>query len=359
MDRSDVIHHFHVNLFRVRPPCLRFLIVSRLFLDASLCIKYLVVNKPFTTPFFGWQLRSEGNRKSNLAQQLADLRLNTVMMDNNSTSNEARLDNGVPKFTLFPRLPIELREKIWEEACSEPRVIDLWALPVGQGIGNYHKLDRLFGETPFAYKTHQIDPAVLGACHQSKDVGHRHYEVSFGTMVEGYDDSFGQGPGAEIIIKTPALTFVNWKSDIICPFPTSSNSWGDFDPEDEEVMHNDLHTHHYRHKIHRIAAEIEHATWAIELMLKSHYLEEIILYIAPYRLTDLSYDDERPITIEFADLDVDMDTKLKEAGYGVDAKDRLQEAKLIVENFAEAIKKRRPEWKCPVINLMIMKTTGI
>jgi hypothetical protein len=54
-----------------------------------------------------------------------------------------------------------------------------------------------------------------------------------------------------------------------------------------------------------------------------------------------------------------MDTKLREAGYGVDAKDRLQEAKLEVEEFAKDMKKRRPEWKCPAINLMIMKTTGI
>jgi hypothetical protein len=53
-----------------------------------------------------------------------------------------------------------------------------------------------------------------------------------------------------------------------------------------------------------------------------------------------------------------MDTKLKETGYGVDAKDMLQEAKLDVEKFAEAIKKGRPEWKCPAINLMIMKITG-
>jgi len=278
-------------------------------------------------------------------------------MDNNSVSNEAELDDEAPKFTLFPRLPIELREKIWEEACNEPRVIDLWALPVGQGIGNPRKLDRLFGETPFGYKTHQIDPAVLEACQQSKEVGHRHYELSFGTIAEGYDDGFGHGPGAEIIIQTPSLTYVNWKSDIICPFPTSSNSWADFQPE--EVMYDDLQDHHYRHKIHRIAIEVEQVEWAIDLLLKSHCLEEIIFYIVPSSLEDLSYDDERPITIEFDSLAVNMDTKLREAGLGVQAKERLQAAKLEVEEFAEDMRKAKPEWKCPVINLMLMKTTGI
>jgi hypothetical protein len=53
-------------------------------------------------------LEVRGNRKSNLRQQLADLPLNAVTMDNSSASNEARLDDGAPKFTLFPRLPIEL-----------------------------------------------------------------------------------------------------------------------------------------------------------------------------------------------------------------------------------------------------------
>jgi hypothetical protein len=283
--------------------------------------------------------------------------LNAVIMDNSSASNEARLDDGAPKFTLFPRLPIELREKIWKEACNEPRVIDLWACAVGQVIGNAHKLEQLFAGIPFAYRTYQIDPAVLGACQPSKTVGNRHYELSFGTKFDGYDDGFGYGPGAEIIIQTPSLTYVNWKSDIICPVPTNSNSWSDV--RLEEMMYVDLQNDHYRHRIRRIAIEVLEVQWAIGLLLKSSYLEEIIFYIAPSGLEDLSYDDERPITIEFDDLDVDMDTKLREAGYGVDAKDRLQEAKLEVEEFAEDMKKGRPEWKCPAINLMIMKTTGI
>ena len=53
-------------------------------------------------------LEVRGNRKGNLRQQLADLPLNAVTMDYSSALYEARLDDGAPKFTLFPRLPIEL-----------------------------------------------------------------------------------------------------------------------------------------------------------------------------------------------------------------------------------------------------------
>jgi hypothetical protein len=66
-------------------------------------------------------------------------------------------------------------------------------------------LEQLFAGIPIAYRTYQIDPAVLGACQPSKTVGIRHYELSFGTKFEGYDDGFGHGPGAKIIIQTPSL----------------------------------------------------------------------------------------------------------------------------------------------------------
>jgi hypothetical protein len=192
-----------------------------------------------------------------------------------------------------------------------------------------------------------------------KTFGQRHYELSFGTMAEGYDDGSGHGPGAEIIIKTPALTYVNWKSDIICPFPARFQSWIVFTQKQEDVIHNDLDADHYHHRIHRIAIDVKEVEFAIDLLRpKSHCLEEIILCIAPSRLTDLSYDDKRPITIEFDDLDVEMDTKLSEALYGVDAMNRLQEAKFDIE-FAAEVLKERPEWKCPTINLMHMKVTGV
>jgi hypothetical protein len=37
-----------------------------------------------------------------------------------------------PAFTLFPKLPPELRNKIRENACFVTRIIDLWYCPVGE-----------------------------------------------------------------------------------------------------------------------------------------------------------------------------------------------------------------------------------
>jgi hypothetical protein len=271
---------------------------------------------------------------------------------------DAGLGDIAPKFTLFSRLPIELREKIWEEACNQPRVVDFWAFPVDGGIGNYRKLCQIFGEMPFAYKTHQKNPAVLEACQESRKVGNRHYELSFGTTFEANDNHFGSQPGVEITIKTPARIYVNWQVDIICLFPQNLSLLGDYFGE-VNAAYDGPQGRNYRHKVRRIAIQVHEVQWAVHL-LRSDCLEEIIFYIVPSRLRTLCYERERPITIEFGSLELDMDAKLREAGHALDAKKTLQEAKREVEEVAEKIKKANPEWKwkCPAINLMLMNASG-
>jgi hypothetical protein len=51
-----------------------------------------------------------------------------TVVDNESITEE----QSGPVFTLFPKLPPELRNKIWKNACFVTRFIDLWYFPVGE-----------------------------------------------------------------------------------------------------------------------------------------------------------------------------------------------------------------------------------
>jgi len=68
------------------------------------------------------------------------------------------------EFTLFPRLPYELRLMIWENICSEERII-----PILPGIGHL---------VPFAHPTLAVPP-ILHVCSEARDVGLKHYNLSF------------------------------------------------------------------------------------------------------------------------------------------------------------------------------------
>jgi hypothetical protein len=210
----------------------------------------------------------------------------------------------------------------------------------------------------------QSVPGVLKACQESRKVANRHYKLSFGTRFAGNEKdfpSFRSGPGAEIIMKTPPLIYVNWEVDIICPFPTNSDSrWKDFDPEGA-VIANLIGYHSYygpRARVRRTAVEAAQIEGMATTLFQTHCLQ-IILYSAPSSLRYLLYDKERPIAIEFESLDGDIDAKLKEAGCGPDAQRMLEHAKFEFEAIAKDTKEKNPDWKCPAINLMLMKSMGI
>jgi hypothetical protein len=103
------------------------------------------------------------------------------------------------KFTLFPKLPIELRTKIWEESISEPRVVVVY-------ISN-------FGfKTQFCitFASSTPVPAILHVGREARQAGLKHYTLSFGS----YSDKFYKGE--------PTI-YVNMKKDTVY-FPVSDIS---------------------------------------------------------------------------------------------------------------------------------------
>lgn len=77
-----------------------------------------------------------------------------------ATTNPQKAPPTFDRFKLFPKLPIELRLKIWKAKIEIPRTIRLELDPQG-GVK----------------KTHAPSPAVLGVCHESRKLGLKHYKL--------------------------------------------------------------------------------------------------------------------------------------------------------------------------------------
>jgi hypothetical protein len=69
-----------------------------------------------------------------------------------------------PKFTLFPQLPIELRNKIWRHATEFPQAINLYG--IGRWEGVKHSVSELYNIPP-----------VLHASSESRAEALRHYQL--------------------------------------------------------------------------------------------------------------------------------------------------------------------------------------
>jgi hypothetical protein len=78
------------------------------------------------------------------------------------------------QFTLFPKLPPELRMKIWKEACSEPRIveIDIFTYPVEIRTTGTTAID-------YDYRTRTPAPAVLHVYSEARQMGLKHYNRTF------------------------------------------------------------------------------------------------------------------------------------------------------------------------------------
>jgi hypothetical protein len=104
-------------------------------------------------------------------------------------------------FTLFPKPAPELRNKIWEEHCTqaEPRTIDLW-------------LTNDSTEKKMKYRTHSRAPAILHTSREARGIALQYYTLLFAkeTEIEDYEDV--ENP------RRPRL-YVNWEHDIIFPVP--------------------------------------------------------------------------------------------------------------------------------------------
>jgi hypothetical protein len=74
------------------------------------------------------------------------------------------------QFTLFPKLPLELRGKVWDEVCSEPRIVEV-------EIKAYQ--DPNFSSSSYGFLPRTLNPAVLYVCVEARKHGLKYYTRCF------------------------------------------------------------------------------------------------------------------------------------------------------------------------------------
>ncbi|CAG8983014.1 hypothetical protein HYALB_00003593 [Hymenoscyphus albidus] len=113
------------------------------------------------------------------------------------------------EFTCFPRLPTELRLKIWGIICNTGR--DLWiGAKYYRNTSDYSKLSEDEKEDTylvFRYYTFSLPPAVLHVNHESRFEGLKYYTLAFGSGYKSAGQKF----------ETTPRTYVNFQVDRICP----------------------------------------------------------------------------------------------------------------------------------------------
>lgn len=160
-------------------------------------------------------------------------------------------------FTCFPKLPPELRNRIWKEHCGdyEPRIIDLW-------LKESSTKDNLI------YCTHSRAPALLHTSREARSVGLQHYD-----LFQDDDDEAPAGP----------RIYVRWDSDIIFPVPFDyEEPHGNNDPDDnmdlEMALMVDLGDCENCQKIKRVAIPESHTNWTV-FFSDANNISEILVYV--------------------------------------------------------------------------------
>lgn len=125
-------------------------------------------------------------------------------------------------FTCFPKLPLEIRIKIWEEAANLPRNLDIWAHTTGKAT-SFRRSNRdrevVDEYTMFKFTTRQPVPGVLLASKESRAASRKFFHLSFGSDLD-------YGSGLEVITHPEILR--NFEADRICPmgpYTEDSSTW--------------------------------------------------------------------------------------------------------------------------------------
>ncbi|KAK0101104.1 hypothetical protein ONS95_012912 [Cadophora gregata] len=157
-------------------------------------------------------------------------------MTSSASTNNA--DMKPDKSTLFPNMPLELREMIWTQACRVERVVDIWVKVVGGSAGK-NFFDTIRVRRAVNYKSHAKLPSVLHTSKEARQIGLKHYTMVLGSK---YTNSYR---GTKIEFSTPARIYFNCEYDILCPIFAS---W-----EAEYQFMKDVSTPEVFPKIRRIA----------------------------------------------------------------------------------------------------------
>jgi len=112
----------------------------------------------------------------------------------------AKWEAGNDTFTCFPKLPIELRLRIWDY-CHFPRIVDVTVCRVFDGLRDRYSVD-----SPTKYASSCRPPTVLSVCKESRRNALQHYDLEFGT-------TFKQGI---LTVTTVPHVYISPRHDTLC-----------------------------------------------------------------------------------------------------------------------------------------------
>jgi len=221
--------------------------------------------------------------------------------------SEAESKHEGPRFTCFPKLPPELRNKIWKGACSVPRIIDLWAVPIFGKTGEEFFSENFSRIGPIAYKSHSRQPpAILHTSREARTLGLECYSLEFGDEIK---ESIN---GVEVKMSIPAKIYINWKCDIICPMPAIYSA-----PDDDYgVVYYDISSPcilqfaDRASNVRCLALEVTKTDW-IDYFLELAHLKEIFLYHHP---EDLEGVFNEAVSFDLIDVGERVDEQIARGG---------------------------------------------
>jgi hypothetical protein len=107
-------------------------------------------------------------------------------------------------FTCFPKVPVELRLKIWGYASSVNRNVDIWVRSLDT------KLIKPY-ERPLYFYTSLPPPAVLHVNSESRSESLKYYDLDFGTNI-----TIKHTHSVPFTISIPSRIYFNWNTDRLC-----------------------------------------------------------------------------------------------------------------------------------------------
>ncbi|KAH7354728.1 hypothetical protein BKA65DRAFT_581175 [Rhexocercosporidium sp. MPI-PUGE-AT-0058] len=251
-------------------------------------------------------------------------------------------------FEVFPNFPLELRLLVWEAVCSEPRLFDIWYSEDGLEYWG----DAFSGsDWPHLYYTHGKKlPSILHTCREARNVGLQHYQLEFGTEMDGIVAIEGARRSriAQVGFNLPAEIYVNWQCDITCPSLSPGSNFRATMPhaEDSLLMEFTLRYSYLqrfavqsnRIKPFNLATFASDFDWLLNLLSRTRGtspqpLEEITVYCyLPLQATaPLEADEVSLNLVRFSGTDEDIPQQLR----NTTQLDRLRKAR---DNISEAIK---------------------
>jgi hypothetical protein len=187
-------------------------------------------------------------------------------------------------FHCFPKLPNELRLRVWNYVCFRPRYIDLFTRSTSYRFPELNLKDWV----PFQYLSHSLPPALLHACKESRIEGLKHYELDFGTS------QVAHAGAVKAAVTCDPRIYIHWGIDIPCLIWTYGQNQGQ-----TEFLFEDLSAN--RPKLQCLALDSKNLQYDWHFWPSYPNLKEVILYWLPSNMRPVEFD-QQPLTISFKDI---------------------------------------------------------